>query len=199
MKRLTTDNENSILFLLNLFYAKNKEVWVRGAGQYPDFQDVSLVQWIKSASQKHGLNFTADDPENLGDEMYDALQYGNDTVEGIVALMHAAAVQATEMRARLEKIEDILGDDYDLDHLRALVQADREGRCVVLSEAMSPMVQIPGDTDVYCPNCAKNLSGGWPLSDAGDYRKMCQCPNCGQSIDDTKCEFSEEALKGGEG
>ena len=97
---------------------------------------------------------------------------------------------------RLAKIEDILGDNYDLDHLRKLVRADREGRCVVLSEPMSPMVQIPGDTDVYCPNCAQTLSGGWPLSDIGDYRKMCQCPNCGQSIDDTKCEFSEEALKG---
>lgn len=97
---------------------------------------------------------------------------------------------------RLGEIEDILGDDYDLSRLRELAQADRDGRCVVLSEPMSPMVQIPGDTDVYCPNCAQNLSGGWPLSDAGDYRKMCQCPNCGQSIDDTKCEFSEEALKG---
>lgn len=97
---------------------------------------------------------------------------------------------------RLGEIEDILGDDYDLSRLRELVQADREGRCVVLSEPMSPMVQIPGDTDVYCPNCAQTLSGGWPLSDIGDYRKMCQCPNCGQSIDDTKCEFAEEALKG---
>lgn len=33
---------------------------------------------------------------------------------------------------RLAKIEDILGDEYDLARLRALVQADREGRCVVL-------------------------------------------------------------------
>ena len=33
---------------------------------------------------------------------------------------------------RLKSIEDILGDDYDLDRLRELVQADREGRCVVL-------------------------------------------------------------------
>lgn len=33
---------------------------------------------------------------------------------------------------RLAKIEDILGDDYDLDRLRDLVQADRCGRCVVL-------------------------------------------------------------------
>lgn len=33
---------------------------------------------------------------------------------------------------RLGEIEDILGDDYDLSRLRALVQADRDGRCVVL-------------------------------------------------------------------
>ena len=33
---------------------------------------------------------------------------------------------------RLVTIEDILGDEYDLDRLRELVEADREGRCVVL-------------------------------------------------------------------
>ena len=33
---------------------------------------------------------------------------------------------------RLSQIEDILGDEYDLDRLRELAQADREGRCVVL-------------------------------------------------------------------
>lgn len=32
---------------------------------------------------------------------------------------------------RLAKIEDILGGDYDLDHLRELVQADRDRRCAV--------------------------------------------------------------------
>ena len=30
-----------------------------------------------------------------------------------MALMHLAAVQATEMRERLKLIEDILGDDYN--------------------------------------------------------------------------------------
>lgn len=89
---------------------------------------------------------------------------------------------------RLNAIENILGYDYDLSRLRDLVQADRDGRCVVLSEPMVSMVQHPGDTDVYCPNCSNTLSGGWPLSDAGDYRKLCQCPHCGQAIDDTKCE-----------
>lgn len=33
---------------------------------------------------------------------------------------------------RLAAIEDILGDEYDLDKLLELVQAKREGRCVVL-------------------------------------------------------------------
>lgn len=35
---------------------------------------------------------------------------------------------------RLGSIEDILGDNYDLDHLREMVEADRDGRCVVLSD-----------------------------------------------------------------
>lgn len=36
------------------------------------------------------------------------------------------------LKDRLAEIEDILGDDYDLDRLRKLVEADRDGRCVVL-------------------------------------------------------------------
>ena len=37
-----------------------------------------------------------------------------------------------DLYQRLTAIEDILGDEYDLDRLRGLVQADREGRCVVI-------------------------------------------------------------------
>lgn len=33
---------------------------------------------------------------------------------------------------RLASIVDILGDEYDLDELREMVQAKRDGRCVVL-------------------------------------------------------------------
>ena len=35
---------------------------------------------------------------------------------------------------RLAAIEDILGDEYDLGKLMELVQAKREGRCVVLEK-----------------------------------------------------------------
>lgn len=91
-------------------------------------------------------------------------------------------------------IKDILGNDYGLDRLRELVEADREGRCVMLSTPMRPMICKPNDTDVYCPRCGETLSGGWPESDYYDYRKMVQCPNCGESIDDMKCEAAAKAL-----
>lgn len=129
MERLTTDQENALFSCFNIFYAKDGEIWVRGGGPYPEYQDITLVQWIRSAAQKHGLNIMAEDPEYLGDEMYDALQDGDETIEGIMAFLHAAAVQATEMRERLKTIEDIMGDTYDLDRLRELVEAAREGRC----------------------------------------------------------------------
>lgn len=37
-----------------------------------------------------------------------------------------------DLYQRLAAIEDILGEEYDLDRLRELAQADREGRCVVI-------------------------------------------------------------------
>ena len=37
-----------------------------------------------------------------------------------------------DLASRLATIENILGDDYDLERLNELVEADREGRCVVL-------------------------------------------------------------------
>ena len=41
-------------------------------------------------------------------------------------------VVTQEVIDRLAAIEDILGDEYDLDRLRELVQADRENWCVVI-------------------------------------------------------------------
>lgn len=41
---------------------------------------------------------------------------------------------------RLAAIEDILGDDYDLERLRELVEADRDGRCVVFKFGLGSTV-----------------------------------------------------------
>ena len=57
--------------------------------------------------------------------------YGNKETEE----MKENVLLEIEALKRLEKsmlIKDILGNDYDLDRLRELVQADREERCVVL-------------------------------------------------------------------
>lgn len=161
MERLTTDDEKSMFYCFNLFYAKDNEIWVRGGGPEPDYQDVSLVQWIKRAATEHQLNIDAENAESLGDEMYDALQDGSDTVEGIVALLHAAAVQATEMRHRLKSVEDILDDDYDLDRLRELMEADRDGRCVVLPIPLHRM--LFDVSDPYRPEVLKDfrISATW--------------------------------------
>ena len=49
---------------------------------------------------------------------------------------------------RLVTIEDILGDEYDLDELRKMVQAKREGRCVVFHPGYAVMsIYNPADED----------------------------------------------------
>lgn len=151
MKRLTTNDADHILAPLNLFYAENKEVIIRGGGPEPDYADTTLVELVRRIAKTHDLRIEAESPESLGDEMYEAMFNGVDTIEGVVALLHTAAVQATEMRGRLEMIEDILGDEYDLDRLRELAQADKEG--------ISP-----------CTFCRFN-----PPS-SGDGKPCCMCP-----------------------
>lgn len=103
-------------------------------------------------------------------------------------------LDAPSLRTAVDMAKDALREADKiggLGRLQELVQADREGRCVMLSTPMRPMICKPNDTDVYCPRCGETLSGGWPESDYYDYRKMVQCPNCGESIDDNKCETVE--------
>ena len=52
---------------------------------------------------------------------------------------------------RLSQIEDILGDEYDLDRLRELAEADREGRCVVLPRLEPGHGDNPGAPGVPGP------------------------------------------------
>ena len=42
----------------------------------------------------------------------------------------------------LAAIEDILGDEYDLDQLREMVQAKRKGRCIVLPCKVGQKVKV---------------------------------------------------------
>nr|DAO50958.1 MAG TPA: ribosome, girodazole, girolline, antibiotic complex, 50S [Caudoviricetes sp.] len=90
---------------------------------------------------------------------------------------------------RLAAIEGILGDEYDLDRLRELVQADREGRCVVLNMPRKPLVWGDDDQNAcLCPYCGRDLMG-IPYGE----RMVLQCPECGQYLDVTKIITRAEA------
>ena len=71
--------------------------------------------------------------ERMADRLKD--QYGNPTdkiiVETDYTYMSTPKKQEVVL-SRLAAIEDILGDEYELDELREMVQAKRKGRCVVL-------------------------------------------------------------------
>lgn len=54
---------------------------------------------------------------------------------------------------RLNEIENILGDEYDLEHLKELVEADREGRCVALPCKAGDTInafRFQDDRGIYC-------------------------------------------------
>lgn len=72
---------------------------------------------------------------------------------------------AMEIYWRLKKIEDIIADseseDYDLDRLREIVDADRDGRCVVLPV---PLHSVLLDmSDISRPDVLKDfrISATW--------------------------------------
>ena len=97
------------------------------------------------------------------------------------------------MTNRLAAIEDILGDDYDLDRLRALVQADKEGRCVVLPCKI-------GDTVYHIAKCrdfSKVLDGTLYDSNGGygtatGYYCPCElADNCPFDDDSFDCDANK--------
>lgn len=59
-------------------------------------------------------------------------QWQEVTDEQRMELQEIPVPPVTGLYYRLATIEDILGDDYELDRLRELVEADRDGRCVAL-------------------------------------------------------------------
>lgn len=136
--------------------------------------------------------------------IYRALLVGATAIYDLTAQLEAERKNNADLLARAEKAEKaakrlevlalkLLGlYSYDMERLREILDADMSGRCAILDEPMKPMIKKPNESDVFCPNCGETLSGGWPLSDADDQRRMYQCPNCGQSIDTEKCVVEEE-------
>lgn len=83
---------------------------------------------------------------------------------------------------RLVTIEDILGDEYDLDRLRELVEADQGGRCVVpvVHGKWEEVEELCGDIHYMCSACGIEwyFIEGTPKENGTHY-----CPNCGAKMD----------------
>lgn len=141
LMRMTSDDPERITRHLNIFFAENGNGYIRSGGA--DNQDIELMAWIREAAKNIGAELCSEDDECLCDELYENLMYGIEIPEGVLAYLYLAVLQAIEMRGRLKKIEDILGEEYDLDRLRELVQADKEGRCVVLPCKLGNKVYFP--------------------------------------------------------
>lgn len=153
MKRLTTDcPDNNLDAALNLFYIKDFETWVRGGGDGPDYPDIRLYDFIRKAAKilLPDLDFPMDD-DGVDYAMGELLLDGPDEPTGLLALLYTAAWSFAELRGRLMQYEDTgrtpeeidmdheaaeqlrrLCRDCDLDRLKELVEAEKDGRTVVL-------------------------------------------------------------------
>ena len=115
---------------------------------------------------------------------------------------------------RLAAIEDILGDDYDLDRLRELIQADREGRCFVLlvppdrnSEDADVVICDDGEEylqRVYEVDVGKNSAGemnciyltnGGPDFETADIGKTVFLPHETDKIEAALAKMREEGCE----
>ncbi len=124
MKRITTDAPMNTCHFLNVFFCKEivngQEILIRCGDE--SGEDISLIDWIRNAAEVHGVDGYSDGPEIVGKLLYDGMQYGWKEIEGLLGLFYDAALQAAVLHDRLKKIEDILGDDYDLEHLHELIK-----------------------------------------------------------------------------
>lgn len=140
MKRMTTDNPQlNIERLLNTTRAENNQAVLHLGDEV-----ITLAEYVAKCAKETGCDVTLESVMD-GDNCCEC--------DCPVAILNILGIQAAENNARLKMIEKILGNDYDLDRLRELVKADREGRCVKLV----PTADVVGV--VRCQNCAYSHKG----------------------------------------
>lgn len=154
MERLTTDTpKDNFEMALNLFYVKDKEVWVRGYGKGgADISLLNLTREILSHQCPYVEPDISDDdlimmmPEWLFDDVR--------ATEHVIGLLYQAAWVCAELREHLKQFEDtkrtpeqieeleaaIMGkavaqitefEGMPIDRMRELAEADSDGRVVI--------------------------------------------------------------------
>lgn len=120
MNRMTSVTEEAKeMDMLQLAY--NKVFMKDGWAWYRDYDRViPVIDLIKEIVHHH--NFDAEliiaDPDEFGDIMIDNLQYGTDTMEGVISLLYQTLWAMTDMRERLKSYEDTSLEPEKIEELK---------------------------------------------------------------------------------
>lgn len=148
--RLTTDTpKNNLEMALNLFYVKDKEVWVRGYGK--DGTDISLFDLSRDLTKWNCPYVDLDiSDDSFSMMMAEWLWEDVESFEHVLALLYQAAWVCAELREHLKQFEDAIqtpekaawakktiemafsDDTSEVERLRELYKADKDGRVVIL-------------------------------------------------------------------
>lgn len=127
---IVTDNpQDNVEAALNLVIVKNNEVYVRGYGPAPDFDDARLYDITRDLLRKYSPetleNTDLSDDDELSLAVAEMLFDGTDTMEGVIALLYTMAWAFAETRERLRMYEETRLSPLDLkDRLIAPFQND---------------------------------------------------------------------------
>ena len=138
MKRLTTDTPHgNFETMMNFAYAKNREVWLRGAD---DGKDAELCAYIaKRAFYLELCGIT------IKDDVIEACGAADCFCE--LGALFAAATQAAELRARLAAYEDT---GLEPEQCAKYAQAEKEGRLLVLPCKVGDELWIKRNGKIQC-------------------------------------------------
>lgn len=174
--RLTTDSpKNNVEMALNLFFVKDKEVWVRGYGK--DGADISLFDLSRDLTRWNCPYVDLDiSDDSFSMMMAEWLWEDVESFEHVLALLYQAAWACAELRERLKAYEDtgltpercaefaradaegryIVMRDAEQEgvaRLRELAKADKDGRVIVLPCKVGHRVFALLDTDKHISEC----------------------------------------------
>ena len=123
------DPQDNVEAALNLVFVKNSEVYVRGYGPAPDFDDARLYDMARDLLRKYSPetleNADLSDDNELSWAIAEMLFDSTDTMEGVIALLYTMAWAFAETRERLRMYEETRLSPLDLkDRLIAPFQND---------------------------------------------------------------------------
>ena len=206
MKRLTTNKDISDIEGMYELAHNSCYIDKNGNARYRDFEtDIDARVLTRDLLKKYADGDDAFiDDDDFDNQMMEALQYGTDTIEGVIALLYRNLWAMADLRERLEHYEETeLTPEEVEDGLLYIRLAKRHGtiglvidECIQYEEIgtveefrrlkrrYTPKAAvITGhnnaiNTDIgECPNCT-----GLPLR-ACDFK---YCPECGQRLDWSK-------------